>query len=114
MTEEAWKKEKQEYEEMMERDKGWFFALQRDLSEKIKECELLNAKLAEKDKVVIKLSKEMEKLETLIERRAVDVEIRLSRDGKQKRYYCGVCGCYIGKDTFCRRCGTLHKKGGNE
>lgn len=116
MTCEEWEKEKQEYEEMMERDKSWFFALSRDLQTKSKEFDAMKEELEkakrENGLLLDKLAKKDEEMKRLMEKVSVPVVMRLSRDGKQTRAYCGVCGHYANRaHTFCYRCGTLYKRG---
>lgn len=93
---------------------GWIYAITRDLKIKNEEYEKLREEYErlkrENEKALNMLSQKEQELKTIKERVGVKVEIKLSRDGKQERTYCGVCGRYANRaHTFCYRCGTLLK-----
>ena len=93
----------------MSNEEGWIYALTRDLKSKTNECEELKKQLENKENKIRLLTKNVEELKRKLDRRSVEVEIRLTKAG-QKRTYCGGCGHYVSNtDTFCRNCGTLNK-----
>lgn len=97
-------------------EESWIYALSRDLSEKIKECDALREELnkckEERKRLFDKINEEREKYDAAIKHKSVPVEITLSKDGK-KREYCGSCGRYSNySNTFCPCCGAIQKRKG--